>query len=50
VYRHAAKLIAEQIEFELERVMNLLAKTPDWAVFFEDEDEGSKQPPSPLND
>jgi hypothetical protein len=46
-YRRAAKLIAEQIEFELEtcrqlygtdpeRVLDLLASTPDWAVFLED--------------
>ena len=49
-YRCAAKLIAEQIEFELEtcrqlfgteadKVLELLAKTPDWSVFFEEEDE-----------
>jgi hypothetical protein len=47
-YRRAAKLIAEQIEFELEtcrqlygtepdRVLDLLASTPDWTVFLEDE-------------
>jgi hypothetical protein len=47
-YRRAAKLIAEQVEFELEtcrrlfgtepeRVLQLLATTPDWAVFFDDE-------------
>lgn len=50
-YRCAAKLIAEQIEFELEtcrrllgtnpeKVLDLLAKTPDWTVFFDNEDEG----------
>lgn len=49
-YHQAAKLIAEQIEFELEtcrqlfgtepeKVLDLLAETPDWTVFFEDEDE-----------
>lgn len=49
-YRCAAKLIAEQIEFELEtcrqlfgiepeKVIELLAQTPDWSVFFEDEDQ-----------
>jgi hypothetical protein len=48
-YRCAAKQIAEQIEFELEtwrqllgtepeKVLQLLADTPDWTVFFEDED------------
>ena len=49
-YRRAAKLIAEQIEFELEtcrqlygtdpeRVLDLLASTPDWTVFLEDEQD-----------
>ncbi|MGH7744928.1 MAG: hypothetical protein ACREQ5_09010 [Candidatus Dormibacteria bacterium] len=48
-YRRAAKLIAEQVEFELEtcrrlfgtepeQVLDLLAKTPDWTVFLDDED------------
>jgi hypothetical protein len=48
-YRCAAKQIAEQIKFELEtchqplgsepaKVLNLLANTPDWTVFLEDED------------
>ena len=48
-YQRAAKLIAEQIEFELEtcrrlfgtdpeRVLELLANTPDWTVFLDDED------------
>lgn len=48
-YRSAAKLIAEQVEFELEtcrrlfgtqpeRVLELLANTPDWTVFLDDED------------
>lgn len=46
-YRRAAKLVAEQIEFELEictqlfgtepeKVIELLANTPDWTVFLED--------------
>ena len=45
--RRAAKLIAEQIEFELEtcrqlygtepeRVLDLLANTPDWTDFLEE--------------
>ena len=49
-YRRAAKLITEQIEFELEtcrqlygtepeRVLDLLASTPDWTVFLEDEQD-----------
>jgi hypothetical protein len=49
-YRRAAKQIAEQIEFELEtwrqllgtepeKVLQLLANTPDWTVFFEDQDQ-----------
>jgi hypothetical protein len=44
-YRCAAKQIAEQLEFELEtwrqllgtepeKVLQLLANTPDWTVFF----------------
>lgn len=48
-YRSAAKLIAEQVEFELEtcrrvlgtepeKVLALLVNTPDWSVFLEDED------------
>jgi len=48
-YRCAAKLILEQLDFELEtctrlfgtepeRVMDLLASTPDWTVFLDDED------------
>lgn len=48
-YRCAAKQIAEQVEFELEtcrqllgtepeKVLQLLASTPDWTVFLEDED------------
>lgn len=48
-YHRAAKLIAEQIEFELEtcrrlfgtepeKVLELLATTPDWTVFLGDED------------
>jgi hypothetical protein len=48
-YRCAAKLIAEQIDFELEtcrrlfgtepgKVLELLAATPDWAVFLHDDD------------
>jgi hypothetical protein len=47
-YRRAAKLIAEQVEFELEtyrrlfgtepeRVLELLATTPDWTVFLDDD-------------
>lgn len=47
-YRSAAKLIAEQVEFELEtcrrllgtkpeKVLELLANTPDWSVFLEDD-------------
>jgi len=46
-YRQAAKIIIEQIEFELETVeqllgvdpmelMSLLAKTPNWDVFCEE--------------
>lgn len=48
-YREAAKLIIEQIEFELETcqwllgtdpsgVITLLANTPDWGVFFEEDE------------
>jgi hypothetical protein len=48
-YRCAAKQIAEQADFELEtcrrlfgtepkRVLELLANTPDWGVFLEDEE------------
>lgn len=48
-YRRAAKVIVEQVEFELEtcrrllaqtrnQVLELLANTPDWSVFLEDED------------
>lgn len=48
-YQRAAKLIAVQIEFELEtcrrlfgtepeKVLELLAATPDWTVFLDDED------------
>ena len=49
-YRCAAKLIAEQVEFELEtcrrllgtepeRVLELLANTPDWTVFLDDDEQ-----------
>jgi len=48
-YRRAAKLIADQIEFELEtcrqlygtepeRVLDLLANTPDWTDFLEEDE------------
>jgi len=48
-YRSAAKIVAEQVEFELEtcrrllgtepeKVLELLANTPDLSVFLEDED------------
>ncbi|MGH9644143.1 MAG: hypothetical protein ACRD3Q_17190 [Terriglobales bacterium] len=48
-YRRAAKMIVEQIEFELEtcrriygtepeRVLDLLANTLDWSVFLEEGD------------
>jgi len=48
-YRRAAKLIAEQIEFELEtcrqlygtdpeRVLELLANTPNWSDFLEEDE------------
>lgn len=48
-YRRAAKMIVEQIDFELEtcmrlfgtepeRVLELLAKTPDWTVFLDEDD------------
>jgi hypothetical protein len=47
-YRSAAKIVAEQVEFELEtcrrllgtepdKVLELLASTPDWGVFLDDE-------------
>jgi len=47
-YLSAAKIIAEQVEFELEtcrrllgtepdKVLELLANTPDWSVFLDDE-------------
>lgn len=49
-YCRAAKLIAEQVEFELEtcrrlfgtepeKVLELLANTPDWTIFMEDDDQ-----------
>ena len=48
-YRRAAKLIAAQIEFELEtcrqlygtepeRVLDLLATTPDWTDFLQEDE------------
>lgn len=48
-YRCDAKQIAEQVEFELEtcrrllgtepeKVLELLATTPDWTVFLDDEE------------
>ena len=48
-YRRAAKLIAEQIEFELEtcrqlygtepaRVLDLLGNTPNWKDFLEEDE------------
>jgi hypothetical protein len=48
-YRCAAKQIAEQVEFELEtcrrllgtepeKVLELLANTPDWSVFLDDDE------------
>ena len=48
-YRCAAKVIAEQVEFELEtcrllfgtepdKVLELLANTPDWSVFLDNEE------------
>ena len=48
-YRSAAKIISEQVEFELEtcrrllgtepdKVLELLTNTPDWSVFLDDED------------
>ncbi len=48
-YRCAVKQIVEQLEFELEtcrqllgtepeKVLKLLANTPDWSLFLEDED------------
>ena len=59
-YRRAAKLIAEQIEFELEtcrqlygtdpdRVLELLASTPDWTVFLEDEQDRLSGPANSLS-
>jgi hypothetical protein len=49
-YHEAAKVIVEQIEFELEtcrqllgtepeKVLDLLANTPDWTVFLEEEEQ-----------
>lgn len=49
-YRRAAKLIAEQVEFELEtcrrllgtepeKVLELLASTPDWTAFLDDDEQ-----------
>ncbi len=49
-YRCAAKQIVEQVEFELEtcrrllgtepaKVLELLANTPDWSLFLEDDDQ-----------
>jgi hypothetical protein len=49
-YRRAAKLVSEQIEFELEtcrqlygtepeRVLTLLANTPDWTDFLEEDEK-----------
>lgn len=49
-YRCAAKEIAEQVEFELEtcrrlfgiepeKVLELLANTPDWTVFYDEENQ-----------
>ena len=49
-YQQAAKLVAKQIDFELEtcrrlfgtepgKVLGLLAATPDWAVFLDGDDE-----------
>jgi hypothetical protein len=51
-YHEAAKIIIEQIEFELETcqrllgtdpsgVITLLANTPNWDVFFEEDDSTS---------
>jgi hypothetical protein len=48
-YRRAAKMISEEIEFELEvcrtmygtapeKVLELLASTPDWSIFSKDGD------------
>lgn len=55
-YRSAAKIVAEQVEFELEtcrrllgtkpeKVLELLSNTPDWIVFLEDEDLGCSRSP-----
>jgi len=52
-YRRAAKLIAEQVEFELEtcrrilgtepeKVLELLANTPDWTIFMEDMEDNDQ--------
>lgn len=49
-YRCAAKVIAEQVEFDLEtcrrlfgtepeKVLELLANTPDWTVFYDQENQ-----------
>ncbi len=59
-YSRAAKLIAEQIEFELEtcrqlygtepeRVLELLANTADWTVFLEDEQDRLSCPANSLS-
>ena len=56
-YRCAAKIIAEQIAFELEtcrqllgtepaKVLELMANTPDWTTFLEDEDTKSGTAPA----
>lgn len=50
-YRRAARLIVEELEFELEtcrqlfgtdptEVIALLGRTPNWSVFTEDDDSG----------
>jgi hypothetical protein len=50
-YRQAAKIVIEQIEFELEtcqrllgidpvKLMELLGNTPDWSIFTEDDEGG----------
>lgn len=49
-YRCVARLITEQVEFELEtcsrllgtepeKVLELLANTPDWVIFLDDEEQ-----------
>ena len=59
-YRRAAKLIAEQVEFELEtcrqlygtepdRVLDLLASTPDWTVFLGDDQDRLSCPANSLS-